>query len=191
MEETARTVAPSNGERKRPPWFELSEDKIMNSIQSRDQAHLEHKERPTEERRQTLRLSRRVLTTAKALAKVRWLESKIDEIEKINDDPRSAWKSIKEINAGFSGHHEKAVMIKMRKKDGTFATTKAENVKVLFDHFYEVINCKELSAYDPTVLQEIDSCPINTALDTPPTSSEIKAALQKMQYMRRAQERTE
>jgi hypothetical protein len=44
------------------------------------------------------------------------------------------------------------------------------------------VNCKELSAYDPTVLQEIDPHPVNVTLDIPPTSTEIKAALQKMQY---------
>jgi hypothetical protein len=67
--------------------------------------------------------------------------------------------------------------MKMRKKDGTFATTEAENAKVLLDQFFEVMNCNELSAYDPTVLQEIDSHPVNTTLDIPPTSTEIKAAL--------------
>jgi hypothetical protein len=40
----------------------------------------------------------------------------------------------------------------MRKKDGTFAKTEAEDAKVLFDHFHVVVNRKELSAYDPTVL---------------------------------------
>jgi hypothetical protein len=39
--------------------------------------------------------------------------------------------------------------MKMRKKDGTFAKTEAKNTKVLFDHFYKVINRKELSAYTP------------------------------------------
>jgi exonuclease III len=182
MEEAARAVAPSNGARKRPPWFEMSENEIMRSIKNRDNAHTAHKVSHNEETRQALRLSRRELTATKATAKAKWLELKLSEIESINDDPRSAWKSIKEINAGFSGHHEKAVVMKMRKQDGTFATTETDNAKVLFDHFYKVVNRKELSAYDPTVLQEIDSRPTNTALDAPPTSKEIKAALQKMQY---------
>jgi hypothetical protein len=41
---------------------------------------------------------------------------KLDENEQINDDLLSAWKLIKEINAGFSGHHKKAVTVKVRKK---------------------------------------------------------------------------
>jgi hypothetical protein len=88
----------------------MSKKEIMHSIQNRDREHLAHRERPTEESHQTLGLSRCMLTTAKATAKVKWLESKLDEIEKINNEPQSAWKLIKEINAGFSDHHEKAVI---------------------------------------------------------------------------------
>jgi hypothetical protein len=182
IEEAARSVAPSNGQQKRPPWFEMLEDKIMRSIKNRDIAHPAHKESPTEEsQHQTLHLSRQELTTAKTTAKVKWLELKLNKIESINEDPWSAWKSIKEINAGCSGHHKKAVVMKMRKEDGTFAKTEAENAKVLFDHFYKVVNHKELSAFDPTILQEINPRPTNNTLDEPPTSTEIKAAL-KMQY---------
>jgi hypothetical protein len=115
-------------------------------------------------------------------ARVQWLDFKLAAIEKINGDPQNAWKSIRELNAGFSGHHEQAVVMKMKKKDGTFAKTEAENAKVLFDHFYQVVNREELSAYDPAILQEIDSCPTNTALDATPTSLEVRTALHKMQY---------
>jgi hypothetical protein len=72
--------------------------------------------------------------------------------------------------------------MKMRKHDGTFAKIEAESAKVLFDHFNKVINRKEISAFDPTVLQEIDPRPTNNALDEPHTSTEIRAALRKMQY---------
>jgi hypothetical protein len=70
----------------------------------------------------------------------------------------------------------------MRKEDGTFAKTEAENDKVLFDHFYKVVDRKELSAFDPTVIQEIDPRQTNKALNEPPNSTQIRAALQKMQY---------
>jgi hypothetical protein len=46
--------------------------------------------------------------------------------------------------------------MKMRKKDGTFAKNESKNDKVLFDHFHGVVNHKDLSAYDPTDLQETD-----------------------------------
>jgi hypothetical protein len=71
--------------------------------------------------------------------------------------------------------------MKMGKEDGTSAKTEAENAKVLFDHFYKVVSHKELSAFDPTIRQEINPRPTNNALNEPPTSTEIKAAL-KMQY---------
>jgi hypothetical protein len=83
----------------------------------------------------------------------------------------------------ITGHHKKAVVMKMRKKDSTFAVkTEAKNAKVLFDHFWKAINGKELLSYHPTIIQEIDLHPINTALNAPPTLTEIKAALQKMQF---------
>jgi hypothetical protein len=65
------------------------------------------------------------------MARAKWLKSKLDEIEQSNYYPPSTWKSIKEINTGFSRHHQKAVTMKMRKKDGTFAKTEEENAKVL------------------------------------------------------------
>jgi hypothetical protein len=145
MEEETRTVALSNVKRKRQSWFEMLKDAVMRAVRSRDGAHIVHRESPTKESSQTLCLSRYAPSTTKATARVKWLESKLDEIKSINDDPQSAWKSIKEINAGFSSHHEKAIVMKMKKKDGTFAKTEAENAKVLFNHFYGVVNCKELS----------------------------------------------
>jgi hypothetical protein len=168
IEEAARSVAMSNGRRKRPPWFEmLKKNKIMRLIKNRDTAHISHKESPTEESRQTLHLRNRALTTAKAMAKVKWLELKLNKIESINEDPLGAWKSIKEINAGFSGPHEKAAVMKMRNEYGTFAKTEADNSKVLFDHIHKVVNRKELSAFNPPILfQEIDSRPTNNALDS-------------------------
>ncbi len=61
IEEAAREVAPSNGRRKRPPWFEMLEDKIMAAIKARDEAHRKHRVDCTEESKQNLRLSRRKL----------------------------------------------------------------------------------------------------------------------------------
>jgi hypothetical protein len=143
-EEAAREVAPSDGKKKQPPWFQMSEEAIMRAVGARDKAHSTYQVSPTQGSRQTLCLRRRKLTATKATARVKWLEElKLGESEAINDDPRSTWQSIKEINTGFSGHHEKAVIIKMRKNDGTFAKTEAENAKVLFDHFHWVMNCKE------------------------------------------------
>jgi hypothetical protein len=87
----------------------------------------------------------------------KWLESNSIKFEKINDDAQSTWKSILELNARFSRHHKKAVVMKMQ---------------------YKAVNHKELSAYNPIILQEIDPHPaINTAFDAPPTHLEIKAAL--------------
>ena len=47
-------------------------------------------------------------------------------------DPRGAWRAMREISAMFAGHIKSAVTMRMRKKDGTTATTDEENGRVLF-----------------------------------------------------------
>jgi hypothetical protein len=89
IKEAARAVAPSNGRKKRPPWFKMSEDKILKAIRTRDEVHRKHQENTTEESKQTLCLSRCELSAVKATGKVTWLELKLNEIEAINDDPHS------------------------------------------------------------------------------------------------------
>jgi hypothetical protein len=39
IKEATRAVAPSNGRKKRPAWFEMSEDMIMQAVKARDKAH--------------------------------------------------------------------------------------------------------------------------------------------------------
>jgi hypothetical protein len=48
IEEAAREVAPLNGKKKRPPWFDMLEDTIMRAVKARDKAHSTYQESPTE-----------------------------------------------------------------------------------------------------------------------------------------------
>ena len=64
-------------------------------------------------------------------AKIRWIEKKVGEMEN-KYDPRGAWRAMREISAMFAGHIKSAVTMRMRKKDGTIATTDEENGRVLF-----------------------------------------------------------
>ena len=67
-------------------------------------------------------------------AKIRWIERKVEEMEN-KYDPRGAWRAMREISAMFAGHIKSAVTMRMRKKDGTIATTDEENGRVLCEHF--------------------------------------------------------
>jgi len=46
-------------------------------------------------------------------AKTAWLDEKVEELELMNtSDPRTAWKSNKEIESGLFGHHTSSISMK-------------------------------------------------------------------------------
>ena len=59
--------------------------------------------------------------------KKRWLNAKTKEIESKETSPRDIWKALNKAKARDFGHLTKAVMIKMKKSDGTFAKTDIKN----------------------------------------------------------------
>ena len=182
IETAAAKVAPSDGKTKRPPWFRMNETVLMDAIKERDKATINLKTHRSEENKVIAATKRQILLKAKVDARINWLDSKLNEIEQLDNNPRDAWKSFREINAGFTGHHKKAINMKMRKTNGTMAKTDKENAEVMFKHFEKVTNRQELSSYDPTILDEIPTRPTQSAMDTAPTKKEIQHALRKMQY---------
>jgi hypothetical protein len=183
IKSAAERASPSDGKEKRPSWFKLSKSVIEAAIQNRDQATKSYLTNPSQENRAKLTQARIVKKQVIIKARNEWLKRKIDEYESMNQDSRNAWKALREIEAGFNGHHKKMTIIKMRKADGTLARNEEESAKVFRKHFEEnVFNRNEQSSYDPTVLDEIDQVPINNHLGTTPTDKEIRQALSKMQY---------
>jgi hypothetical protein len=154
----------------------------MNAIREHDKATINVKTHRCEENKIIAATKRQILLKAKVDARIKWLSSKLTEIEQLDNSPRDAWKSFREVNAGFTGHHNKAVNMKMKKADGTMAKTDKENAEVMFKHFKQVTNRQELSSYNPLILNEIPTRPTQTAMDTTPTTIEIQHALRKMQY---------
>jgi hypothetical protein len=73
IEEVAQTVALPDGKKKRPPWLKKSEESIIQAIRSRGKAHQVHRESQTKYSHQTLHLSQRALSAAKAMARAIWL----------------------------------------------------------------------------------------------------------------------
>jgi Reverse transcriptase (RNA-dependent DNA polymerase) len=96
------------------------------------------------------------------------------------DNPHNAWNSIKDISNGFSGHHKKAVTIKMKKPDGNYAINDNDNAEVFRIHFKKLYNMD--CTYDPTVLQVISKNPTNITLAEQFTRKEVQQALSKMKY---------
>jgi hypothetical protein len=154
----------------------------MNAIRERDKATINLKTHCCEENKVIAATKRQILLKAKVDARIKWLSSKLTEIERLDNNPRDAWKSFREVNAGFTGHHNKAVKLKMKKADGTIAKTDKENAHVMFKHFKQVTNQQELSSYNPLILDKIPTCPTQSVMDTTPATKEIHHAVRRMQY---------
>ena len=62
-----------------------------------------------------LRNSRSNLKKKEEEAKTIWIESRITELENMDVDSRTSWKTVKEIAEGLYGHHKNTKPIKMKK----------------------------------------------------------------------------
>jgi hypothetical protein len=107
--------------------------------------------------------------------KSRWIQTKLDEIENRKDQLRNHWRNARNIVDGYTGDHRKPRVIKMRKPDGLLARNQEESAKVFEDHFEKkVFNRNEVSSYDDTIFNKIDSIPCDPNLGEVPTSPEIQ-----------------
>ena len=119
------------------------------------------------------KLRRQVADLVEA-AKIRWTEKKVEEMEN-KYDPRGAWKAMREISTMFAGHIKSAVTMRMRKKDGTLATTDEENGEVFCDHFDGVFNAPA-TAQDG-IEEVIKQREIVSALGELPSEDEVDYAI--------------
>jgi hypothetical protein len=77
-------------------------------------------------------------------AKNRWMQTKLEEIENYKDQPRNRWK----IVDGYTGHHSKPKVIKMKKTNGSLASNS-----------FQEFNRNEESSYEDSIFNEIDPIP--------------------------------
>jgi hypothetical protein len=178
--QAAIKVAADNGIKKRPTGFIKAEDTLNKLIEGRNTAIKHHEKTPSKEIKSKIQQARREIKNGKEKAKTTWLLEKIEEIKNMNKNPRNAWKSIKEITNGFTGHQKQAVTIKMKKANGKYATNDTENAEVFQHHFKKLYTMER--TYDPLIIEEIPQNPTKESLDNQPTFKEIIKALTKMQY---------
>jgi hypothetical protein len=83
---------------------------------------------------------------------------------------------------GYTGHHRKPKVIKMKKPDGSLASNAEESAKVFKDNLEQkVFNRNKESIYDDSIFNEIDPVPCDPKLGGETvTSSEIQRAIKKM-----------
>ena len=122
IEDAAKLVSDDNeNTRKRPPWFEKSKELLLKLIEDRNKAFSRYEKDETPRYRHELKESRSQLKRGKETAKTIWLNEKVEELELMNtNDPRTAWKSTKEIASGLFGHHTSTISMKMTKKAGEY-----------------------------------------------------------------------
>jgi hypothetical protein len=181
IEQAAQEVAPSDRKKKRPPWFEMSEDQLLEVISIRDMAAVMYMKNPNPSTKEKLSDARKNVKRVVKESRNRWMQIKLDEIENHKDQPRNHWRAAREIVDGYTGHHRKARVTKMRMANGEMASNEEESAKVFKDHFEKnVFNRNEESSYDDTIFDEIDPIPCDPKLGEVANPREIKHAIRKM-----------
>eukprot|EP00957_Ditylum_brightwellii_P009610 724489-Ditylum_brightwellii.AAC.1 len=99
---------------------------------------------------------------------------------KYHTDLIKAWKMMRTLEEGLSHHHSKCHTVRMRKQDGTKATTDEENAEVFCEHFSRIFNNPNPLPCDLTALDLIQPCNDFTHLAAAPSLSEVTAALCRM-----------
>jgi hypothetical protein len=68
-------------------------------------------------------------------AKTKWIEETVREIESTRPSNPNMWTEIEKLAAGPFCHHKQHTLLpKMRREDGTQATTVAESAKIFAEH---------------------------------------------------------
>ena len=179
MQASAHAVLPKR-DKKTPGWFAASEPTLRVRIAARDAALDAKHTRPTLESASRLRAERATLQTALRRAQSDWITK---TCAPVNDGIVSArgtavaWANVKKLKAGFAPPSRPA-QPKMKKADGTRATTPEENAGVFAEHF-EKLYGREAS-FDPSVLELISQRDVMPDLDQAPSDDEIRRAVRRL-----------
>ena len=170
-------------EKSRPPlpWFAASESTLRSSIQARDAAlNAVHQQPDSSLSRQLLRDRRSQHKAAVSSAKSAWI---IDKCNNVNDgfagltSSKDAWGNVKMLKAGLAPPR-RAAPAKMKKTDGSLATSPEENAGVFADAFEKLYD--RTPQVDASVLDALPQSPEITGLDHNPVDREIRTALSKL-----------
>ena len=94
--------------------------------------------------------SRRDLRKIVQAAKHHWQQTVAMKASAIawKGNPKEAWKAIREIEASFTGHHQKEVMIQIKKTNGEITGNESDNADTLVAHFHTIFNGNTLQDLD-------------------------------------------
>ena len=97
----------------------------------------------------------------------------------IEADPVKSWKAIRDLEVRLNCHHKKPRIIKMRKNDGSLATSNDESADILLLHFNKIFNNNNFSC-EESVLPLLPDKPTMLHLNTPPSLDKVKSAIKKL-----------
>ena len=175
----AQEQLPARG-RKQPDWFVASETTLRGMIDRRNAAFDANHRAPSPSTARHLQTTRAELQKALRRAQSAWV---MTTCAPVNDSIVGAsgsavvWNSVKKLCAGL-GPTTRPTQPKMRKADGTRASTPEENAAVFASHFEQLYG--RTPSYDPSVLERLPQHPTAPNLDHPPTDDEIRRAVRRL-----------
>ena len=98
-------------------WFKFSQKTILEKIKEQNDSFRKYSKDKSISNLTTLRNSRSNLKIKKEEAKTIWITNRVAELESMDVDPRTSWKSVKEIAEGLYGHHKNTTSMKMKKSN--------------------------------------------------------------------------
>ena len=130
--------------------------------------------------RNTYKASRTDAQRAVRRAKSEWIVNKCRIVNSGFDNARGgkgAWDVVKVLRSGLCPPR-RPPPVKMKRPDGTIASTPEENISVLGASFSELYGRQP--SFDESVLDDLPQEPVYTNLDLPPSDDEILKASRKL-----------
>ena len=140
-EETISVVTPTL-----TGWYKMSKEIITPLVKQR--SRIIHRVRndssiPVQQAKQMCIDARKNLSEAIQLAKAKWVNELADSIKRVHTTPKDAWKAVKELQAGLTGHHVKPTNMRFRMPNGKLSQRDTEHMQILKPHFSIVFNNKQ------------------------------------------------
>ena len=176
MQEAAADVLPPKG-KPSPPWFTASEATLLPLIAKRDAALDANHRAPSPSSQQHLRLARSELNKALRRAQSDWVMATCAPINDGIVGSRGsalAWSKVKTLKGGL-GPSSRPAQPKMKKKDGSLASSAEENAAVFAEGFKELYG--RTATFDPSIIDHVPQRAVMAGLDHAPTDKEIRWAV--------------
>ena len=161
-----------------PSWFAAAADWLRPLIRERNDAFDARQHQPDASTAARLQLARSQLQAAVRDAKSMWICSQctlINEGIVSARGSKTAWETVGLLRAGLQGVVRRSAPAKMRKADGSLASSPEENAAVFADHFQNLYGVTQ--PFDRAVLNELPQRAVMPGLDGDPTDKEIRSAL--------------